>query len=216
MIIEFTGTPCSGKSFIIEKLLKKIDFSVQVVKKNKYDVFFNIFLFFKYINLLNNGNGKLFLLKWVIVSKNKLFTKFRLIYNIVKKIVLYEHYNNKKGIYIFDEGISHIAFNVFINQNTDDLDLDKFSFLQRQLPLIDLIIIVKEKKNNILKRLKNRGHKRFKETPFFVEKNVEIHEALVSYHKNSKNFLKISNSQNNINLEIQKLTKLLKQRISNV
>ena len=67
MIIEFTGAPCSGKSFIIGKL-EKNDFSFKLVNKSKYDIF-NLFLIYKYLHLLFVGKANLFIIRWVLLSK---------------------------------------------------------------------------------------------------------------------------------------------------
>ena len=154
MIIEFTGTPCSGKSFIIGKLEKKNDFSFKLVNKSKYDVFFNLFLIYKYLHLLLVGKAHLFIIRWVLFSKNNFFIKLRLIYNVIKKLVLYWTYENKDGIYIFDEGISHVVFNVLIDQTLDPLDFEKFLILHKKLPFVNLIILVEADKKTISERIK--------------------------------------------------------------
>jgi len=216
MIVEFTGVPCSGKSFIIKRLISELDIPFKLVYWSKYNPFYNLSLFIRYIYLFTIGKGYFFILKWVFFSQNKLTTKFRLIYNIVKKIDLYWQYNKKDGLYIFDEGISHIIFNVFVNQGLENLDLKKFSILQKELPFVDLIVFVETDKKTLEHRIMKRGHSRLKETALFLEKNLLISKALINYNKSSTNFYKFSNSQHDFSNELKNLIKLLKSIRNNV
>ena len=129
---------------------------------------------------------------------------------------MYWTYENKDGIYIFDEGISHVAFNVLINQTHDDLDFEKFLILHKKLPFVNLIILVESDKKTISERIKKRGHRRLLNTPAFIDKNLEIQKTLINYYKKSNNFYKIFNNNKGLNLEIQKLHEFLKNTVKNV
>ena len=65
MIIEFTGIPGSGKSFLSKKFSDKLITNHYLVKKNKYNFFLNLELLFRFTKLILQGNANLFLIKYI-------------------------------------------------------------------------------------------------------------------------------------------------------
>tara|TARA_Y100000739_G_scaffold158399_1_gene136804 strand:- start:82 stop:738 length:657 start_codon:yes stop_codon:yes gene_type:complete len=213
MIIEFTGIPCSGKSYIIKKFLENTNTSVHFIKKHKYNIFFNFSLFFNYLLLLSKGKGNFFIIRLIIFGKHSINSKIRLIYNYIKKVVLYWKYSRRKGIYLFDEGISHVIFNVLVNSGSSKISLDNFHKIQSSLPKIDLLVLVDVDYKTAKKRLLNRGHKRFSETPSFLLKNINVCNLLKKNNSYYENFFIIKNNDTNLNYELNKLSKYIKHKI---
>ena len=115
MIIELTGVPGSGKSIVFNELRKELDNIIFVTKKSFpleilfiFSLLFNYSIYKKYI----------FFIKMIFQSSNSFYHKINILRNTIIKLVLFTKYNDKDGKYLFDEGVSHIPFNIFVDSSS--------------------------------------------------------------------------------------------------
>ena len=204
MIIEFTGIPGSGKSFLSKKFSDRLITNHYLVKKNKYNFFLNLELLFRFTKLILQGNANLFLIKYIFFSKNSFKIKLKLAYNTIKKICLFDKYNKANGIFIFDEGVTHIPFNLLISRSNEKVDIDFLNKIVDTLPKPDLVIFLEADIKLINHRLKKRGHHRINETPDFVKKNILVSNELKRLGDRYKKFVLLV-SNNKIDSQIESL-----------
>jgi broad-specificity NMP kinase len=213
-IIEISGVPGSGKTtFInnIKKILPKgwsvfpIDSpSLPLIGKliNKIKIIFYLFIFllfeprFSYQIIIYISDA----LKNISETT---YTKFYLFINILFKIghaYFINKFNNKNGI-IIDEGLSHIPFN-FLSYNSNHINSDwieLMSFLKKLTKNINLVII-NTNKEEVKKRITNRGHKRLNkgiELNTFIEMNFTLIKMI---EDNSYSFFKTLDMVNSENI----------------
>lgn len=206
MIIEITGVPGSGKSTLYNKV---IDSNFENIKfiQNNFNIWSELFLFFFFFFKIFQTYKYFSLLVFIFKTNNSLFHKVNILRNIIKKISKYFLYKNKKGIYVFDEGISHIPFNLFVDNSSSLLNRDELIKQVSFLPKIDILFMINVDKKLTISRLKNRGHKRMnlqneKETLVFIEKSYEVQKMMKEYYINAK----IIDIENNTNIEESILT----------
>ena len=157
MLIELTGHPCSGKTYI----LNKSQFKTLVFKK--YSGIFKLsklfFLTIYYI-LIDKLIRDIFHI--VLISNDSFYLKLVLIFNITDKYYYSIKLKSVKNKTIIDEGAIHILFNILCNDNLLIWDLfDKKNIFQR-LPQPKKLILLKTKIDVQIERLNKRGHKRMK------------------------------------------------------
>lgn len=183
--VEITGQPCSGKTTLIAGN-SVFDFKRKVLCQNSLSRILNFFRGVVYL-----GIGRLMIL-WAWSKKEEVSFLFRL--NIFRNAVskfgvfkyLKEEKTDSKNTNVVDEGISHLPF---LFQNThSSLILD---FISGELTNIGVIFLRSPGKEELIKRLKKRGHKRlrFFSVDEFVVRNNKIETYLIHrYPHNCRNF----------------------------
>lgn len=210
MIIEFTGVPGSGKSTIFKELQNSSNLKVSFVE-NKSNIFYDVYLFIYFMFNIFDTYRYIFVLKKIFTTKNSLFHKLNICRNIIKKISKFYIYKNKEGVYIIDEGISHIPFNLFVDSSNSKIISKEVIELLDKLPMTDYIIIIDVDYELSLKRLKQRGHKRIDFTNVykmenFLEKTFFVKDILQSYYKNKS----IINNNNALESSIKNIKNIIK------
>ena len=157
MLIELTGHPCSGKTYV----LNESQFKTLVLKK--YSGIFKLprlFFLTIYFILFDKLFRDIFHL--VLISNDSFYIKLVLIFNITEKYYYSIKLKNSKDKLIIDEGAIHILFNVLCTDNILIWDLFEKKKIFHRLPQPQKLILLKTKKDIQIERLKNRGHKRMK------------------------------------------------------
>ena len=206
MIVEFSGLPGSGKSTIYNELNKNIS-NVTFILNNKFNIINEIYLFIFFLLNIFKTYKYIYLFKIVVKSENSLFDKFNIIRNIIKKISKFLIYKNQKGVFVFDEGISHIVFNLFVDSSSRDINEKEIKKSFNILPLPDMLFMLSADKSLIIDRLKNRGHKRIKfddntKVENFINKSFTIQELIKEEFKKNIEVVEIINNNANIAKEI--------------
>lgn len=196
-----TGVPGSGKSTIFNELIKRKNTDVVFVT-NKFNILRDLYFFYIFLYKFKQTHKYFFLCKIIFQTNNSLWHKINIMRNSIKKIAKYYLYKDKKGIYVFDEGVSHMVFNVFV-------DNDKHHIVPKEsvvdfialLPSVDVLFLITVKKDLAMQRLLERGHSRMQElqdneTSPFVEKSFIIHDLL----KKTNIARKIIEIENNTNV----------------
>ncbi len=173
-VIEITGVAGVGKSFIINRLVKQnsnIILDKDIIKRYRLNDLKLFILFFKNKRALSN------LINIVRVSsllKMSLFDRVNFIRNSIKKIgkdYFLRYRFREDNIVLVDEGISHLYQNIISPEKEEYKDiiriLDKIIFALK--PSYSIIVVDAPSKT-IIKRLRDRGHKRI--TPDKIERFV--------------------------------------------
>lgn len=227
MIIEFTGLPGVGKSRVISELMDQLEekvvcdipfFLFKIKKKNIFNIFIiDVLIFFNLFKLKKNDCLFLFKsFKKIINDSNNFFHKINIFRNIIKSLIIFRliEYNNE--IFILDEGTTHTLFYLFSVNEKSDIIYDFNSFYDL-LPKPNKLIVVDEKDNVIINRIKLRGpesHRRiiFNDTNIlnFVRSSRKIIEFV---KKNNKNHLVYNNlNTDKINISLIK-KEILKRNV---
>lgn len=193
MIIEFTGIPGSGKSTILATLKKEVTNKKFIFDIKKYLLGFqgNTFLFDFYllINIYRIEKEDIGLLKIIfkIVSKSKnpFFHKINILRNSYKKIVINALIKNKDEVFFIDEGLYHIPFTLFVDED-EILDKNEVVSLIHRLPQQNLLLIVDATDEILFKRVLHRGkngHRRINfdstdDTVAFMKQSREVLEMI--------------------------------------
>ncbi|MCP4118774.1 MAG: hypothetical protein GY737_25940 [Desulfobacteraceae bacterium] len=230
MIIEITGVPGSGKTTIINQLIANPKnnctlFSPELicqflhmkifplfVKKIISDIFLVFILacnLFKYKEILFVGFLK------VMQTNESLIFKLNIFRNIMLKIAGFEAGVTifKKKRLLFDEGISHIPFNLADYTNFEQQTLTtSIKLLAGPYSNVNLLLI-DHCQIDIVKRLKCRGHKRLLKGGYDCQKFVDTnHEIFELMNKNSDKYKWFCcwepTSQGGINLLIESVKEL--------
>jgi dephospho-CoA kinase len=180
-IIEITGVAGAGKSYILDKLIEDRYVVSDSELMNQYHIG-GIYLFYLFLKETNNFK----LLQTIFdIAKElnmSLFDRLNFIRNTVKKIGKNRYLSNiefiDNRVVVIDEGISHIYQNVVTTKTQNNLKI--LILLNQLISLIDKlpnrVIIVDAHSSTIIRRLKNRGHRRLnsveeREIEIFVEKS---------------------------------------------
>ena len=157
MLIELTGHPCSGKTYV----LSESQYKGYLFTKYK-GAFRNIFLVIVAIKFI--FTDKLFrdLLDLVLLSNDSFYIKFILILNIAEKYYYALKLKDSKHKLIIDEGAVHILFNLLCTDSPLVWDQFEKKRIFSRLPHPQRLILLKTEENIQIERLKNRGHKRMK------------------------------------------------------
>ena len=219
-IIEITGQPYSGKTYLFDKLQKKFT-DKNIIFYNKKRKLFNRLLFFIFNFHKIKKTDHILINNSISIIKNNnisLYWKILLIINTYEKIINYrcieKKYFNTKKIIIVDEGLTHIPYNL--------TDYNKFD--KRKL-LITLNLICKYDQINIIlinnkkiRRdfLKKKYHKRLETTDIkkelFLKFNKQIDHYMNNNFKNKKKkIIKVNNQLNCYSNDIQNIKKFLNE-----
>ena len=184
MIIELTGIPGAGKSTVINTLIREVPNKKYIFDVKKYilqnwifsidNVIFYDFILLTKLFLLTKED--IYLLKYIFMiiknSHNSFFHKVNIIRNTLKKILIYRYIKNKEDIFFIDEGVTHIAFTVFVDIGKV-LDQDKLQTLLDMLPKIDKLIIIEAPYPILLQRVIDRGRTGHRRINFDSKQDIE-------------------------------------------
>ena len=209
MIVEITGVPCSGKSYFIDRISNNLNSKIKVVKWNNYNLI-NVFLIFVgYSYLLINNKGYTIFIKYILKKKIPFFDKIKLSFNVIKKITLNWIYSfDDSKIYLFDEGLTHIPFNILVDSYSDDIDIDFCLKTNKKIQNSNLIFLVESDKKDIIKRLNLRGHKRYYNKSF-IEQNFKVNNCIKEFYSKCENFHTLNFSNKKYNFEKEKFLNLI-------
>ena len=183
--VEITGQPCSGKTTFLAGN-SVFDLKRQVLCQNSLSRILNFFRGVLYL-----GIGRLMiLLAWSKKEEVSFLFRLNIFRNAVSKFGVFKYLKDEKtdskSTNVVDEGISHLPF---LFQNThSSLILD---FISGELTNIGVIFLKSPGKEELIKRLKKRGHKRlrFLSVDEFVVTNNKIETYLIHrYPHNCRNF----------------------------
>ena len=215
MIVEFSGVPGSGKSTVIQKIKDESIFPQKsVFIDNNFSFLKDTFFIFYFFYIFQFQYKKLFSL--IYHSENSFLQKMNLLRNVIKKISRYFFYNRKKEIYLFDEGVSHIVFNIFVDSSFKGIDKKEIEEVLQLLPLPNLLICIEADKEIVLQRLEYRGHKRINfddkvKVENFVTKTFYTYEVLKAYVEKNINVIIIKNNGFDLNIDINSLKNKVKE-----
>jgi AAA15 family ATPase/GTPase len=186
-IIEITGSPCSGKSTLLESInILENNLSVQTIYGNPYAknniLYLNIQkLFFCFLGFYVTSNPlRKFLLGKIYASESHFIHQFRLVLQTFLKFGRQSYLSKKisdKSL-IVDEGISHIPFNLFLTES----DISIFiSLLPNEYKKIKVYCLF-ESEALLYARLEKRGHKRVVNNEMaikdFIKKNNAVYNLI--------------------------------------
>ena len=200
MIIEITGVPGSGKSELYNLLKKNQTLFKFPSDKNKNIFFeFKLLLFFIYNYSLMNNFKSIF--KSIFKSKNSLFHRLNILRNTIKKFSLFHYYHRKDGVYIIDEGISHLPFSLFVDSYKKRILKSRVDLILNFLPMPNILFIISASETIATERLKIRGHKRMQlldkeKTDIFISKSYEVKKLIKKYYNGKIQMHEIDNSGN--------------------
>lgn len=192
-IIEITGSPCSGKSTLLESInILDKNISVRTVYGNPYaknNVFYFNFqkLFFCFWGFYVTSNQlRTFLLGKIYTSESHFIHQLRLVLQTFLKFGRQSYLSKKtsdKSI-LLDEGISHIPFNLFLTESEIS---EYLSLLPEEYKKIKVYCIF-ESELLLCARLENRGHKRVANNEMaikdFIKKNNTVYNLIRIQYKN--------------------------------
>jgi broad-specificity NMP kinase len=214
MLIEITGVPGSGKSSIYNALENEIN-DIIFISNKKEGVFYELKLLIYYVFNFHFTNRYNILFKTIMESNNTLYHKINITRNLIKKISLYMFFKNRKGVFIFDEGVSHIPFNLFVDSS--EKELNQFSVNQcfEIIPSPDFLFIIDVNVNRVTEKLINRGHSRMKlndamKTKNFISKSLYIKDQIIQYYKSNTKAYKIVKNEKEIISAVNQIIKKLK------
>jgi broad-specificity NMP kinase len=202
MVIEITGVPGSGKSSIYSTIENKMN-DVKFISNKQKGLLNELKLFTIYAVHFHKMRYNNLILKLIIKSNNTLYHKLNIVRNVIKKIAIYSKYKDKKNIYIFDEGISHLPFNVFVDSSKKKTSNIEISNFINQIPTPDLLLVINAGKVETTRRLKDRGHKRIdlsndEKMKIFISKSFIVRDQIIRYYKNNNKKYKIITNNNSI------------------
>ncbi len=183
MIIEFTGAPGSGKSTVIRgiselSLKDPVIFNVEKYIRD-HSVFklpgtigFDIILLFNFYKL--KKKDYILLSKSFSVlkkTKHKVKHKINIFRNIFKKLIINRFIQNKKEIFLIDEGLSHIPMSLFVDINSEIVKSEVIDFFE-SLPKIDKLLLIDVDDLNLINRVIKRGERGHKRMDFSKKENI--------------------------------------------
>jgi len=191
MIIELTGVPGAGKSTILERLKKAKETQGTIFDVQKYvlersilplkgKVGYEVALF-SHIFLLTSADRHLLKTVFSLVRKssNSLFHKANILRNTLKKLIIYRYIADRKERFLIDEGVSHIPLTVFVDIGRT-ISGEKLEAFMRDLPPIDLLLVVDAPDDLLLERVIERGPKGHRRI------NFGSHEDIVTFMQQSR------------------------------
>ena len=172
---ELTGQPCSGKTVYKNN---KENYNIANTGIVNFILLKKIFSFFiGVIYLKFKRSKKLFL--WSFNENAPFYFQTKIFFNSVSKFGI-KYKSNNDLEFIVDEGISHLPF-LFLNTDTNLI----IEFIRDELKDIEVVYKMAPEKEEVIKRLKNRGHKRLKfiSPEIFYELNSDVENSVLESYK---------------------------------
>ncbi|MEZ8760777.1 hypothetical protein AB6D89_20170 [Vibrio splendidus] len=163
---EITGVPCSGKSSIIYHL------PAPPFNKSDYNSIIVIIKGFLYL-----GPKRLFFFLISSFREEATFSyRLRIFFNIIKKFGFFHIAKKNKSYFIFDEGVSHIPFNLLSTDTNTILDSIELELSQIYVYLLRSCDAIE-----LRRRYEERGHPRLNYTKIsdFVHRNALVEMVLI-------------------------------------
>ncbi|PNX52068.1 MAG: hypothetical protein BV458_10680 [Thermoplasmata archaeon M9B2D] len=191
MIIELTGVPGAGKSTVLEKLKKSKETQGTIFDIQKYVLERSILplkgkaayelALLSHIFLLTSADRRLLKNVFSLVrnSSNSLFHKANILRNTLKKLIIYRYIADREERFLIDEGVSHIPFTVFVDIGRT-ISGEKVEAFMRELPPVDLLLVVDAPDDVLLDRVIARGSKGHRRI------NFDSHEDVVAFMQQSR------------------------------
>jgi thymidylate kinase len=222
MIVEFTGCTGAGKTTLVKTVARLLSKHGISVRHNQ-----PIFQKFRIFQTANNLLWELKSLKY-LTDKNNCYRDFT---GLCRNIINDNHYDNivrinmlrsiirkvgtfdmlgkqsaNGGIALLDEGVVHIAHNLFVHPHYE-INSDQLEMFMDKVPLPDIIVNVTADKAELLNRLRQRkdspGKRRLMgRADIFINKAQE----LFSIMKNNQRLSLISVTAN----DAERVVKLIK------
>ena len=163
MLTEVTGAPCSGKS----TWLKKNNISA---KSHSY--FQKICIVFWVLRRFKRMEIELPVLIHILwKTENSFKVKVYVLINVIYKVGVYYRFKNANSDIVVDEGVVHIAYNIFLNQSDEFICRYIENVLTELLKSSHSIIHIDTSLVEIHSRLKIRGHRRLNDIKIFISSN---------------------------------------------
>lgn len=186
-IIEITGSPCSGKSTILENInVLESNISFRTIYGNPYAKNYIFYqnvqkLFFCFLGFYVTSNQlKTFLLRKIYSSESHFIHQLRLVLQTFLKFGRQSYLlrtPSDKNILI-DEGISHIPFNLLLTES----DISKYLSLLPKEYKKNKVYCLFESESLLYARLEKRGHKRVTNSEMaikdFITKNNTVYNLI--------------------------------------
>ncbi len=198
-VIEVTGVAGVGKSYIINKLMKKSDnivLDIEIIDKYNLNDFYLFYLFFK---VKNSFKIIKLIIKIAYELNMPLYNRVNFVRNSIKKVAkeyFLTHIYNEDRIVLVDEGISHLYQNIITtNRQNNPYILSLVNQIISNMRLSLEVVIVDASSDIIIKRLHQRGHGRVKnleEIKTFVKQSKQ---NLIEMKKRFINSIEISNEK---------------------
>ena len=219
-IIEITGQPYSGKTYLFDNLQKKLTHNNIIFYNKKRRLFYRLLFFI--FNFYKIKKSDFILIKNSIsiinTNNHSLYWKILLIINIYEKIINYRYLKRKyidtKKIIIVDEGLTHIPYNLTDYNKFNKKKLLSILTLICKYDQINIIHINNKQINSDF--LKKKYHKRLEATDIkkelFLKFNKQIDDYMSNNFKNKNNkIIKINNQFNSNSNDIQNIKKFLNE-----
>ena len=194
MIIELTGIPGAGKSTVLNSLKtlpasKAFVFDIQSYILNnsmlpvKGKIGYELVLL-THVFLLKQRDWHLFQHVFSLVKRsgNTFFHKINILRNTLKKLIIYNYIKDQNEIFLIDEGVTHIPFNVFVDVNRKINETELNAFLNL-IPPVDTLLIIDAPDDVLMERVIKRGeegHRRI---------NFSVHADVIAFMRQSRSVL---------------------------
>jgi len=169
MLIEVTGHPCSGKTYILNKSQFKNSVFKKYVGIFRAPKLLFLVVYYTFIDELVRD-----LISIVFISKEKAYTKLVLIFNIIDKYHYSKKLRSPRDKIMIDEGAIHIIFNLLTTDESRVWEVTDQKEILHRLPQPGKLFLVKTSKEIQAERLSKRGHKRMKHANDFIRITREV------------------------------------------
>ena len=169
MIVELTGLPGSGKSYILSKMkeveLKDLNLVTDIpffllgkcTGARGNWLIYELFLLSQFLRLkLSDWRIVLESIRFLRMGSEGFLTRCNILRNILKKLITYRLLEHTSEIVIVDEGISHIPMSLFVQRGLDIKEDEVINFITL-LPNVDKLIQVVASQEIVLSRVVQRG-----------------------------------------------------------
>ncbi|MDB4603788.1 hypothetical protein OAH33_00385 [bacterium] len=168
-MIEVTGHPCSGKTYILNKIQYKDSVFKKYVGIFRAPRLLFLVVFYTFIDELVRD-----LISIVCISNEKSYTKLVLIFNIVDKYYYANRLKSPRDKIMIDEGAIHIIFNLLTTDESRVWEVTHQKEILHRLPQPEKLFLVRTSKEIQAERLSKRGHKRMKDANDFIRITREV------------------------------------------
>ena len=193
MLVELTGFPCSGKSFIIANS----SYNSMILRKYR-GIFRTLKLGFLSLFYFINNELLRDIYYLIIIDNYSFYEKIKLVLNITEKYYYHNRFKNINKTIIIDEGVTHILFNILCTDNLKVWNSFVKKDIFHRLPKPDMLILVKTDKQTQKDRLKKRGHKRLNDLDQFITITRRISKYIELNYKDKIRTVSNLNELNNI------------------
>lgn len=233
MIVEFTGSTSSGKTHLLNYVLKASKRS-ETGLYHAYDYvlerYFNIRLqgrirsavvdmcLFPWIpwGLKKHGSYVRNCIRIILKRRDRYLKRLNIIRNFIKKLLLYEYLCMKchpEVAVLIDEGPLHLLNNVFAHHD-DDPDLEKLKTLLKYLPIPELVVYIYAPESVVAERAlhridPSRNNLSREQWTRLAVNTRKIYEVFEESKLDPPMTLKINNADMSAHIEKENATKII-------